>query len=141
MSIVDVNLSEIILRKKISFNKQDPLSVNWGESEIIILHQNKLLLFILNIKKNLKKYLIFKNIIFSIYDKTFFQIIFTMLNSFQLNIVKMSEISHFCKITEKKIIWSLWRKHHNWKMGTKYSKKWKLSCHLVTKQSFRHFLH
>ena len=41
------------------------------------------------------------NIIFSIYDKTFFQIIFTMLNSFQLNIVKISEITHFCKITEK----------------------------------------
>ena len=26
-----------------------------------------------------------------------------MLNSFQLNIVKISEISHFCKITEKKL--------------------------------------
>ena len=76
--------------------------MNWGESEIIILHQNKLLLFILNIKKNLKTYLIFKNIIFSIYDKTFFQIIFTMLNSFQLNIVKISEITHFYKITEEK---------------------------------------
>ena len=46
--------------------------MNWGESEIIILHQNKLLLFILNIKKYLKKYLIFKNIIFSIYDKNLF---------------------------------------------------------------------
>ena len=42
------------------------------------------------------------NIIFSIYDKTFFQIIFTMLNSFQLNIVKISEITHFYKITEEK---------------------------------------
>ena len=76
--------------------------MNWGESEIIILHQNKLLLFILKMKKNLKKYLIIKNIIFSIYDKTFFQIIFTMLNSFQLNIVEISEITHFYQITEEK---------------------------------------
>ena len=41
------------------------------------------------------------NIIFSGYDKTFFQIVITMLSSFQLNIVKISEITHFCKITEK----------------------------------------
>ena len=32
--------------KKISLKKQEPLSVSWGKSEIIVLHQNKLLLFI-----------------------------------------------------------------------------------------------